>query len=297
MATLQPQDYRHEGESSALLQGLLIPLVILGVPALIGFGFEGLSYKVAAVIGGWTLVGFMVIGQVLSYQHKRLSLQGLQTRVLGSNFPEIRQTLNRLCHQLGIPEPTAYVVAEEEQGIRLRGFQRPFLVISETVRRILSPAEFESLLAHELGHLHARHLFWRSVVLTAREMHPLLRLPALPILLLKFFLERPWIDLIEITADRVALLLLRDHTVCSAAILKLEAVRNPLSNVTPQDVDGYLRKESLGTSAEDVEARFRMGTLIRSNPELFERIEDLLRFSQSETYRRSLQKLQAASAS
>ena len=188
------------------------------------------------------------------------------------------------------------MVQGEIHGFRTLGLKAPYyLILDEELRTSLNEAEFEALVAHELGYIHARQVFWRTLYLTAQELHPLWRLLGLPLQLFALGLRLAWLNIIEFTADRVALLLTRDAKTCIAALLKRAVETDPTSNLEPQEVDDYLGRGSLSVESRDVEDHYKVGTFVRSQPLLHSRIEDLARFGQSEAAQECWQVIQKLS--
>ncbi|HIE51086.1 MAG TPA: hypothetical protein EYP85_04950 [Armatimonadetes bacterium] len=285
--TLRPQDYRGEAEESAFLQGIVIPTVIFVLPALVFVGLK--KYNLLLGWVGWLVLSFILVALVIGQQRRRLIRQGLKIKVMPTNFPEIREVLQRFVRPLGLKEPEAYVVEEDSLELRTRGLRRPFfMVIPQRLRDLLSETEFQALLAREIGHVHARHVPLRSLALTLQTGNPILRLLGFPLFLYAFFL-RPWLEAIETTADRLALLLIRDHKVISAALLKLAVGNDPTSSVEVAEIDEFISKGGMEVRAEDVDAHYRMGVLRQKHEDLFARLYDLSTFESSQEARKSLQ--------
>jgi Zn-dependent protease with chaperone function len=280
---LRPKMYREASEQANLLQGVLIPLILLVVLSGLVALPSSFRWKGLAIIWGWVLLALLILAGAIGRRRRRLLARGLQIKVMPNTFPEVKQLLTRMCKALGIREPEAFVVRGELREFRTLGLKPPyFMVLDEAIQEHLSRAEFEALVAHELGYIRSGHVFWRTLVLTAQELHPLWRLLGLPLQLFAFGLRVSWLHTIEFTAGRIALLLIRDSKTCISALLKRAVEADPLSNLEPHEVDDYLGRGTLSVQSRDVEDHYRVGTFVRSSPLLHGRIEDLARFGQSD---------------
>lgn len=288
--------YREASEQSSLLQGLLIPLIALVLLSAAVAIPSGMRLKGLGILWGWTLLGFLILAGAVRRTLQRLRARGLQIRVMPNTFPEMKQLLSRMCKQLGIREPEAFIVRGEHRNFQTLGLWSPyFLILDETVWEPLNQAELEALVAHELGYIRSGHVFWRTLVLTAQELHPLWRLLGLPLQLFAACLRMAWMNIIEFTADRVALLLIRDPQICISALLKRAVEMDPTSNLEPHEIDDYLRRGALSVQAQDVEDHYRVGTFVRSHPLLQARLGDLIRFGQSDIARQCWQVMEELS--
>lgn len=275
--------YREASEHSIWLQALLIPLIVVVLLSAAVAIPSGLRLKGLGIIWGWTLLGFLILAGATRRKLQRLRARGLPIKVMPNTFPEVKQILTRMCKGLGIREPEAFVVQGEYRSFQTLGLQAPyFMILDEAIREPLNQAEFEALVAHELGYIRSGHVFWRTLVLTAQELHPLWRLLGLPLQLFAACLRLVWMNTIEFTADRVALLLTRDMQACISALLKRAVEADPTSNLEPHEIDDYLQRGPLSVQAQDVEDHYKVGTFVRSHPLLQARIEDLARFAQSD---------------
>jgi Zn-dependent protease with chaperone function len=111
------------------------------------------------------------------------------------------------------PVPNAYTFA-------MRGRQ-PFIVVHTSLLELLTPAEIQAVLAHELGHLKCDH----GVYLTMANLMVLgaSLLPSWGAVLAQSLQERllEWVRCAEFTCDRAALLAVQDPKVVMSVLMKL----------------------------------------------------------------------------
>jgi Zn-dependent protease with chaperone function len=104
------------------------------------------------------------------------------------------------------PVPNAYTLA-------IAG-RKPFIVVHTALLELLTPAELQAVLAHELGHLKCDHGLW----LTVANVIASGAVSMLPIVsgAVEDALMR-WLRAAELTCDRAALLVAQDPKVRAAA--------------------------------------------------------------------------------
>ncbi len=102
---------------------------------------------------------------------------------------------------------------------------------------IVTPAELQAVLAHELGHLKCNHGVW----LTTANLLALGAISLLPMIsdaIQQSFLR--WLRSAELTCDRAALLVAQDHKVVVSTLMKLAGGSPSLS--TKLNVDAFIEQ-------------------------------------------------------
>lgn len=127
------------------------------------------------------------------------------------------------------PVPNAFTLA-------ITG-RKPFIVVHTALLELLTPAEVQSVLAHELGHLKCQHGVW----LTAANVLALGTVSLLPIVsrAVEEGLLR-WLRAAELTCDRAALLVAQDPRVVMSALMKLAGGSPALA--AELNTDAFLRQ-------------------------------------------------------
>ena len=117
------------------------------------------------------------------------------------------------------PVPNAYTLA-------ISGKQ-PFIVVHTALLDLLTPAETQAVLAHELGHLKCEHGVW----LTAANILGFGTVSLLP------WVTRPvqealtrWLRAAELTCDRAALLVVQDPRIVCSVLMKLAGGSSKLAS-------------------------------------------------------------------
>lgn len=127
------------------------------------------------------------------------------------------------------PVPNAYTLA-------ISG-KKPFIVVHTSLLDLLTEAEIQSVLAHELGHLRCDHGVW----LTAANVLALGTVSLLPVIssAVEEALMR-WARAAELTCDRAALLVVQDPKIVVSALMKLAGGSNRFGNEL--SVDAFLKQ-------------------------------------------------------
>ncbi|PSR15099.1 peptidase M48 [filamentous cyanobacterium CCP3] len=143
-------------------------------------------------------------------------------QVSDRQLPELHQSLVEACQILDLEAPQLYVrqnPVPNAYTFAMRG-ERPFIVIHTALLELLTPAETQAVIAHELGHLKCEH----SVYLTLANLLTLAA-GSLPMggVLAQSLQSRlmEWVRCAEFTCDRAALLVAQDPRVVASLLMKL----------------------------------------------------------------------------
>lgn len=145
---------------------------------------------------------------------------GLQ--VSDRQLPSLHQALVEACQILDLEVPQLYVrqnPVPNAYTFAMRG-QRPFIVIHTALLELLTPAETQAVIAHELGHLkcdHGVYLTLANLIALAASQLPFGE--ALSQTLQTRLME--WVRCAEFTCDRAALLVAQDPRIVASLLMKL----------------------------------------------------------------------------
>jgi len=138
-------------------------------------------------------------------------------------LPDLHKLLLEACQILDIDPPQLYVrqhPAPNAYTFAMRGKQ-PFVVIHTSLIDILTPAEIQAVIAHELGHLKCDH----SVYLTPVNLLILAAaiVPNVGAVLAQAIQSQllEWVRCAEFTCDRAALLATQNPKVVMSVLMKL----------------------------------------------------------------------------
>ncbi len=143
------------------------------------------------------------------------------------------------CEVLDMPEPELYVTSNPFPNAFAGGVERPYITIRNSMIDCLNDEQMYHLIGHELGHIKANHILYKSV---AHLIAPLLEMigrrtfgigDAVSIGLVMALAE--WSRQAEITADRAGLLVSQSLDLSLDANLSLCAGPNRLSHEQSRD--------------------------------------------------------------
>ncbi|MGA0200202.1 MAG: M48 family metallopeptidase [Prochlorotrichaceae cyanobacterium] len=144
-------------------------------------------------------------------------------RVSQHQLPDLQRSLEEACTILDLEVPQLYVRQNpipNAYTFAMRGKQ-PFIVVHSALLDLLTDAEIQAVLAHELGHLKCDH----GVYLTLANLLILAagQLPAWGGWIAEGLRERllEWVRCAEFTCDRAALLVAQDAEVVASVLMKL----------------------------------------------------------------------------
>lgn len=159
---------------------------------------------------------------------------GMSVRCGPKQFPTLYNVLRESCSILDIPEPELYVSSNPFPNAFAGGVERPYIVLRSSIVDTLDDQGLYHLIGHELGHIKAGHILYRSV---AAVLLPLLDMigrrtfglgDVATIGLVLAMAE--WSRQAEVTADRAGLLVAQDFELSVRANLAMCAGPNRLSH-------------------------------------------------------------------
>ena len=143
-------------------------------------------------------------------------------------FPELVRLLDKARQRLDIPyKPSLFLTDASRPNAATFGVEEPTLMVYSPLLDGLDDTEVVSVLAHELGHLHADHSLYRVL---AQVLASGVRLFGSVGQLLSFPLQKAlykWHRCSELTADRAGLLGCRDMVASLKVMLKLAGGHRP----------------------------------------------------------------------
>jgi Zn-dependent protease with chaperone function len=162
-------------------------------------------------------------------------------RVGPAQLPSLHRHLRTACAVLGVPEPELYVTSAVSRSVSA-GPSHPYTVLTSGVLGLMDDDELAAVVAHEVGHVKAGHLLYTSMARAVDFYSGVANAFSLGI---SNFVTAPiqvalltWERWAELTADRAALLVVREPRVCLRMLMKLAA--GTTGGAEPLDVDAYI---------------------------------------------------------
>lgn len=225
-------------------------------------------------------------------RRKQLKQLGPQARVMGNNHPALYQMLQRLSHLLSIRKPPQMCLVEDEAPyIYSLAAGKGTIIVTRALVDLLPPEELAVMIGHELTHIKCRDLRLERALSYIRLASPLMAFFCGPVWVWSTLMGE-WLDLIDYTADRGSVLVSGKPALVNATLVKVAAAADPQANVTTQNIEDYLsRGRQAELDAVQMERQFKLNQFIESQPNLRDRIEQVVEFSQSEEGQALLQKV------
>lgn len=206
-------------------------------------------------------------------------------RVGPKQYPQLDSLLTEVLETLDWPErPQLYVRNSLEVNAHAVGFEKPFIVITSEMVKLLDREELRFILAHQVGHIMSGHSTYRTIAVIALTVG-LSGLPFLAgIVLFPFQMALlEWYRKSELSADRAGLLGSQDVRTVQMAFMKL-AGGGPLGDAT--DLDTFMeqsREYELDEGAWDKVLKV-WNTAFRDHPFATVRAAEVQRFVDAGQY-------------
>jgi len=151
----------------------------------------------------------------------RIQLIGQAIHVTPKQCSKIYKLFKEAADILDLHEPDLFLASNPYVNAFTFGVERPFIVIQSALVDLLDEDELMAVLAHELGHVKAGHVLYRSIAyFLAQLAQRFLGLGGLASVGLGIALY-DWSRKSELTADRAELLVVQDVDVCLRLHMKL----------------------------------------------------------------------------
>ena len=212
--------------------------------------------------------------------------------LIGENqLPDLHRLLLEACQTLDIEPPQLYLrqhPAPNAYTFAMRGKQ-PFVVLHTALVDLLTPAEIQAVIAHELGHLkceHSVYLTLANIMVLAGQLTPIGGL--LVQNLQNQILE--WVRCAEFSCDRAALLVAQEPRVVASVLMKLTGGSPKLAEQL--NLDAFLAQARSYDQISDETGQLmkQMQTARLSHPLPVLRAREIDRWASSQDYQALLQK-------
>ncbi len=179
----------------------------------------------------------------------RVTLLGQAVHVTPKQCSRVYKLLREACDILDMHEPDLFLQYDFRVNAWTFGVERPFIVLQSALVDLLDEDQLLGVIGHELGHIKAEHVLYRTIVFFLMELigafggltNPLVRVGVLAALF-------DWARKSELTGDRAELLVTQDVNVCISTHMKMAAGSKEVYKHL--DVDEFLKQ---GAKYEDLD--------------------------------------------
>ena len=242
----------------------------------------------------WSL--FSILGFTLVAP--RLALGPLEknpkARVSSKNRAGLKQVLGKVAPILGQNEPEAFVDAAAPDAT-LRVLPKA-LIVNEPLFKVLGESEVNALAVRGVAHQRLGH-GWRLALMDTlnRLPSPLFKLLVWPVWIYARLLEVLWINHAQQSADRVALLVIRNQSLLLSAIVKEKAANDAHMKelgVVSDDVTNWVTQRGhIGMEGKEISTQYKLGRAIHEDPPFEQRVLNLQDWSASKEFEAAVEKL------
>jgi len=223
----------------------------------------------------------------------RIMYTGDSIRVSPRQCSRVYNDLREACAILDVPEPECYIMQNPTPNASAFGMQRHTIVLTTSLIDLLDDSERLCVIAHELGHIKAQHMLYRSMAIVLAEV---LRFAAsgltVPGALLSSSLLYSlyyWFRKSELTADRAGLLVVQDPEIAASTLLKLAGGSRKL--VDDLNVEEFIKQADVYEDLdESLLAMYYKFIMVRWQTHPFPalRAREIFDWSETEQYKRLL---------
>jgi Zn-dependent protease with chaperone function len=183
----------------------------------------------------------------------RIMYTGDSIRVSPRQCSRAYNDLREACAILDVPEPEFYIMQNPTPNAWAFGMQRHTLVLTTSLIDLLDDTERLYVIGHELGHIKAEHMLYRTMAIVLKEVLEYaasgLTIPGQVLSAGLLYSLYYWFRKSELTADRAGLLTVQDADVAISSLLKLAGGSKRL--VDDLSVDEFTKQADLYEDMDD----------------------------------------------
>jgi heat shock protein HtpX len=284
------------GKDNGLQARMLFTMFLLG---LVYIALLGVLFAAGAGFGVLVIVAAgLFLRQVFASDRVALASMGAKT-VTAQQAPEFHALVERLCVQADLPKPKIAVIDTQMPNAFAMGRSQKAATVCATtgIMELLSPAEFEGVIAHELTHVINRDVMVMTIASFGAALSSMILqfgflfgggsddddgpsalvvfLVSMIVYVVSFFLMQALSRYREFAADRGAAVLTGRPSALASALLKISG---QMQRVPQRDLRAA--SEMNAFFIIPASAKGAIGSLFATHPPVEKRIERLQRLEQ-----------------
>lgn len=235
-------------------------------------------------IPGFDLLLRKIIG-IFGEKNVRMMFQANAVKVGPQQYPEIHESLLRVCNVLDTDVPPLYIAQGPMANAGAVGVDNPFIVLQSSLVELATPAELEAVIGHEVGHIMSDHALYRTMLFILLNMaatrSPLITTAMRPII----FALLEWSRKAEVSCDRAGLLAGQDVD-ASLGVLGVLAggIRG---NNHELNLEAFIEQSDEYKDAEGLGAYYKFTSMLgQTHPFAVVRVAELRNWIESGDYHR-----------
>ncbi len=227
-----------------------------------------------------------------TYLIGKLRSKGSGSAISTQNKPALKNLLSRAAPLLALKEPPALIVEKPEPRSRV---WPSALLFNKSLFGIMDESEASVLAVRGLAHQKLGHGRRLGLLDLLDQTPTASKMLVWPVLIYARLLRQLWLPHAQRSADRLALLLIRNPQLMTSAILKEYAATDAGMQelgVTSQDVTNWIsQKGHIGMKGEEISTQYKLGRAIHEAPIMEERIQELQKWNNSPDFKTAVEKL------
>lgn len=240
------------------------------------------------------ILAYVVFGP--NFLIKKLRERGANAVISTTNKPALKNLLGKAAPLINAKEPPALIDEVSEQP-RARIWPNA-LIFNKSLFGVVDDNEASVLAVRGLAHQKLGHGRRLGIIdLVNQTQPPTAKFLVWPIVIYALLLENMWLSHANRSADRLALLLIRNHLIMLSAILKeyaandYEMIRMEVSSA---DVTNWIQQKGhIGMAGAEISTQYKLGRAIHEAPVLEDRLQELLQWGESPAFKEAVEKLAA----
>ena len=218
----------------------------------------------------------------------RMLFQASAVKVGPTQYPELHDTLIRVCHTLDAEVPELYVSQGPMANAGAVGVDKPFIVLQSSLVEMATPAQVEAVVGHEVGHILSEHALYRTLLFLLLRLvqarSPLFSAAMMPITLA--LLE--WNRKAEISCDRAGLLAVQD---VDASLGVLGVLAGGIRGANDDfDLEAFIAQSDEYRDTKGLQGFFRFVAMMgQTHPFAVVRVAELRNWIESGDYHRIIE--------
>jgi len=291
---LQLSDYQYPGEKQHYWQSIgAVVLVACWIAVMVWWQLHEMWPYQWSYLPLW-VIGCPVIVNYLAMRPRRQQLKelGHTAKVWSNNYPQYHQMLTRFSKLAGLGRaPEMYIVNEQAPYIYSMPGGAETIVATTALLDELDTEEFQALVAHEIGHIKSHHLRLDLAMTYVDNVSPLLKVAFGPVTAWRMLMGS-WRDIIEYSADRLALLLTKNPVALMRAIIKSAAAADEQADLARDEIDAYLAATGTAdTDGAQLERLFKINQFVKSQPNMQDRLQEIGAYLTSDEVEAAFEKI------
>lgn len=216
----------------------------------------------------------------------RLHHQANFVHVGPKQLSSLYQKLEFASQRLGVNEiPELYIYQDATANAYTSGVRKNFVAISTGCLELMTDQEILSVIAHELGHIHAEHVLYKTASrflgsVASAVAQKTFGIGGLLVLPMQAALSR-WDRVSELSADRAALLVVKNPKIMLSTLMKLSG--GTLKHQDELNIDSFIDQAKRFSEMEDEGLLGKyitvFNTLFRSHPYTIWRAKEIINWA------------------